>query len=119
MMRERGGGNQETDMSGRLGEKERGRERERENEGGERERERLKERRPGIERNTGRERLKPLLHDALQPQKNLRFCRAITLAPCGMCNNRTQMSQLAGIEHHSISAGGNHGLRRFDQSEQG
>ena len=39
--------------------------------------------------------LKPLPHEALQPQKNLRFCPVIKFAPCGMCN----CMQLAGIEH--------------------
>ena len=41
--------------------------------------------------------VKPLPHDALQPQKNLRVCHVIQFAPCGMCH-RTQISQLAGIE---------------------
>ena len=42
--------------------------------------------------------LKPLPHDALQPQKNLRFCHALKFTTCGMCN-RTRIAQLAGIEH--------------------
>ena len=40
---------------------------------------------------------KPLPQDALQPQKNLRYCCAIKFAPCGMCN-RTQKSQPTGTE---------------------